>query len=758
MLHLLREIVQEVNEARDLQEMLHIMVNRVAESIQTEASGVYLVDKQNQRYVLAAARGFKPNIEGKISLKFSQGLVGLVAEREEPINVEDAPHHPHYHFFPEMGEEIYQSFLGVPIIYQRELVGIIIIQQREKRKFEEQEVAFLVTIAAQLGSSIAYAPQRILKRDYFYEEANQPTKWRGKAAAPGLGIGTVVISYNPDDLESVPYFLIEEKDKENEWLKFKEALNKTKQDLREVKQRWHAKLPDTEMVLFDAYLQILDSDHISLSVKNLIEERHWAPWALKKTIGRLTRKFQAIEDDYLSERAYDFMDLGRRILGHLQRQEGLIKHYPNDTILVGEQISATCLTDVPHHKLKGVVSIKGSVNSHLSIFAKAMGIPAVIGVTGLPLCKLNEQTMAIDGFQGEVYVHPSHHLIQAFNRQVSQEKANSIELDKLNLLPAVTLDNRKMHLMMNIELNSDMHVALNCHSDGIGLYRTELPFMVKDRFPGEEEQTLIYAELLKNFSTKPVVIRILDIGGDKFLPYFPMDEKNAFLGWRGIRVMLDHPDIFLQQLRSLLKASTGFTNLRILLPMITQVSEIDESLLFIKQAYEEVKEEGYDIIYPQIGAMIETPSAMFCAEKIAQKVDFLSVGANDLTQYILAADRNNQKIANLYDCFHPSVLWALEHIALCAKKIGKPVSLCGEMANDPIALIILLALEFDSLSVYPSSLAKLKWLIRHLSVHQSKMWYQTAKSFDKGSTVKQYLENALNETGLGWVQKSKVPV
>lgn len=758
MLHLLREIVQEVNEARDLQEVLHIMVNRVAESIQTEASGVYLVDKQNQRYVLAAARGFKPNIEGKISLKFSQGLVGLVAEREEPINVEDAPNHPHYHFFPEMGEEIYQSFLGVPIIYQRALVGIIIIQQREKRKFEEQEVAFLVTIAAQLGSSIANASLSVLKRDYFYEEANQPTKWLGQAAAPGLAIGKVVISYNPDDLESVPYFLIEDKDKAQEWVKFNHALDKTKYDLLQIKQRWVAKLPDAEMALFDAYLQILDSSHISQSVKALIDERHWAPWALKKTMGRLIRKFQAIEDEYLSERAHDFVDLGRRILGHLQRQEGLIKHYPNDTILVGEQISAACLAEVPHHKLKGVVSLKGSVNSHLSIFAKAMGIPAVIGVTGLPLCKLNEQTMAIDGFQGEVYVHPSHHLIQAFNRQVFQDKVNSKEVDKLNLLPAVTLDNRKINLMMNIELNSDMHTALNCHSDGVGLYRTELPFMVKDRFPGEEEQTFIYAQLLKAFSKKPVVIRILDIGGDKFLPYFPIEEKNAFLGWRGIRVMLDHPDIFLQQLRALFKASTNLTNLHILLPMITQISEVDESLFYIKQAYEEVKEEGYSIVYPKIGAMIETPSAVFCVEHIAQKVDFLSVGTNDLTQYILAADRNNQKIANLYDSFHPSVLWALEHIALNAKKAGKPVSLCGEMANSPIALIILLALEFDSLSVYPGVLAKLKWLIRHLSVDQCKKWYHTAKSFDKGSAVKQYLETVLEEAGLSRIQKSKVSV
>lgn len=758
MLHLLREIVQEVNEARDLQEVLHIMVNRVAESVQTEASGVYLVDKQNQQYILAAARGFKPNIEGKITLKFSQGLVGLVAEREEPINVEDAPNHPHYHFFSEMGEDIYQSFLGVPIIYQRELVGIIIIQQREKRKFEEHEVAFLVTIAAQLGSSIANAPQRILKRNYFYQETNQPKKWLGKAAAPGLAIGKVVVSYNPDDLESVPYFLIEEKNKEEEWLKFKKALEKTKQDLEQIKQRWIAKLPETEMVLFDAYIQIINSDHISQSVKTLIDERHWAPWALKKTINQLTRKFQAIEDEYLSERAHDFIDLGRRILGHLQRQEGLIKDYPNDTILVGEEISAACLAEVPHYKLKGVVSVKGSVNSHLSIFAKAMGIPAVIGTTGLPLCKLNEETMAIDGFHGEVYVHPSHHLIQAFNRQVSQDQANSVELDKLNLLPAVTLDNRKMHLMMNIELNSDMDMALNCHSDGIGLYRTELPFMVKDRFPGEEEQAFIYAKLLKSFSTKPVIIRILDIGGDKFLPYFPMEEKNAFLGWRGIRVMLDHPDIFLQQLRALLKASRDLTNLHILLPMITQISEIDESLLFIKQAYEEVKEEGYDVIYPKVGAMIETPAAVYCAEKIAQKVDFLSVGTNDLTQFILAADRNNQKIANLYDSFHPSVLGALEHIAFCAKKTGKPVSLCGEMASEPIALIILLALEFDSLSVHPGALAKLKGLIRNLSVHQSKRWYHIAKSFDRGSAVKQYLEIALEEAGLGWIQTSKVSV
>ncbi len=756
MLHLLREIVQEVNEARDLQEVLHIMVNRVAESIQTEASGVYLVDKQNERYVLAASKGFKPNIEGKISLKFSQGLVGLVAEREEPLNIEDAPNHPHYYFFPQMGEEIYHSFLGVPIIYQRKLVGIIIVQQREKRKYEEQEVAFLVTIAAQLGSSIATAPQRVLKRDYFYEDAKAPTKWEGKAASPGLVIGKVVISYNPDDLESVPYYLIQEKDKEKEWEKFKKALEKTKQDLEAIKLRWTQKLPEAEMVLFDAYLQILDSDHITQSVKNLINERHWAPWALKKTIKSLTRKFQAMEDDYLSERAHDFIDLGRRILGHLQLQEGLIKYYPDDTILVGEDVTASCLAEVPQHKLKGVVSIKGSVNSHVIILAKAMGIPAVIGTVGLPIFKLSGEVIAVDGFQGEVYIRPTRHLIQAFNQQASQDKANLIEVDKLNLLPAVTLDNRKINLLVNIGLSADIHAALSCHSDGVGLYRTEVPFMVKDRFPGEEEQTSVYRQLLLAFSKKPVVIRTLDVGGDKFLPYFPIEEKNSFLGWRGIRVMLDHPEIFLQQLRALLKASTGLNNLHILLPMITQTSEIDESLTYIRQAYQEVQEEGFDVVYPKVGAMIETPSAVFCAGHIAKRMDFLSIGSNDLTQYILAADRNNQKIADLYDPFHPAVLGALEQVVLAAKQQNKPVTICGEMASDPIALIILLALEFEGISVHTSMLAKIKWHIRQLSVVQAKAWYKTVRSFEQGNEVKQFLQEKLQETGLSLAHPSSM--
>jgi phosphotransferase system enzyme I (PtsP) len=756
MLHLLREIVQEVNEARDLQEMLYIMVNRVAESIQTEASGVYLVDKQNEQYVLAASRGFKPNIEGKISLKFSQGLVGLIAEREEPLNIEDAPNHPKYHFFPEMGEDVYHSFLGVPIIYQRQLVGIIFVQQREKRKFQEEEVAFLVTIAAQLGADIANAPLGSLRRDFFCDNVKEPSKWEGKSASPGLAIGRVVVTYNPQDLESVPYSLIQEEDKEKEWKKFKRALEKTKQDIRDIRQRWTKKLPEAEMILFDAYLQILDSDHISQSVYDLIQERLWAPWALKKTIKLLTRQFQSIEDAYLRERAHDFIDLGSRILGHLQNQEGQITLYPDETILVGEEVTASCLADVPYHKLKGVVSIKGSTNSHVAILAKAMGIPAVIGVTGLPLFKLEHEIIAIDGFQGEVYIYPTHRLIQHFHQQAIEEKALSAELEKLALLPTVTLDNRKINLMVNVGLSSDINMALTCHSDGVGLYRTEVPFMVKDRFPGEEEQRVIYAQLLNAFSDKPVVIRTLDIGGDKFLPYFPIEEKNSFLGWRGIRVMLDHPEIFLQQLRALLKSSVGLNNLNILLPMITQLSEIDEALICIQQAYQEVQEEGFNVVYPKVGAMIETPSAVYCAQKIAKRVDFLSVGTNDLTQYILAADRNNDKVANLYDPFHPAVLWALEQVTQAAKLENKPITICGEMASDPLALIILLALEFDGISVHTSMLPKLKWLIRNLSIHQVKAWYKTIRSLDQGTAIKAYIQQALEQTRLGWVLKSSL--
>ena len=288
-------------------------------------------------------------------------------------------------------------------------------------------------------------------------------------------------------------------------------------------------------------------------------------------------------------------------------------------------------------------------------------------------------------------------------------------------------------------------------AEGVGLYRTEVPFMMNERFPSEKEQAKIYREQLAAFHPLPVTMRSLDIGGDKSLPYFPIKESNPFLGWRGIRVTLDHPEIFLVQTRAMLKASEGLDNLRILLPMISGTHELEEALHLIHRAWGEVRDEGVDIPMPPVGVMIEVPAAVYQIRELARQVDFISVGSNDLTQYLLAVDRNNPRVADLYDFLHPAVLQALKLVVDGAHAEGKPVSICGEMAGDPSAAVLLMAMGFDSLSMNATNLPKVKWLLRQISLSKARELLAQLLRIDNPQVIHSSLDLALRNLGLARV-------
>ncbi len=315
--------------------------------------------------------------------------------------------------------------------------------------------------------------------------------------------------------------------------------------------------------------------------------------------------------------------------------------------------------------------------------------------------------------------------------------------------PTETPDGRSINLYVNTGLAVDGGLSLSAGAEGVGLYRSEMPFMLRERFPSEAEQHIMYRQLLNTFYPRRVVMRTLDVGGDKQLPYFPLEEENPFLGWRGIRITLDHPDIFLMQLRAMLKASVELNNLSIMFPMIGSLSEVERSLRLVDQAYEELREEGFDIKKPPVGIMIELPAAVFQAYELAKRVDFVSVGSNDLIQYILAVDRNNARVAHLYDGFHPAVLRALSEIVKRVHKAGKKVSICGEMAGDPLAVPLLLGMGYDSLSMSARVLLRMKWVINRFEYATAKDVVKEALAMDDPTEVRCHMEMLLEELGLG---------
>jgi len=313
----------------------------------------------------------------------------------------------------------------------------------------------------------------------------------------------------------------------------------------------------------------------------------------------------------------------------------------------------------------------------------------------------------------------------------------------------MTTDGLRIHLYTNSGLLSGFTHAFDVGTEGIGLFRTELPFMNKDSFPGEEEQFSLYRDVLQAYYPRPVTLRALDIGGDKTLSYFPINEANPFLGWRGIRILLDQPGIFLIQIRAMLRANVGLGNLKILLPMISSIGEIDRAIALIQRATKELQEDGLDVAVPEIGVMIEVPSTIFQIPAVARQINFLSLGTNDLIQYLLAIDRNNERIADLYDPLHPAVLAAIEHIALMARKCAIPLSICGEAAGDPAVALLLIALEIDSFSLSAGDLPRIKWVVRTVSHGHSKAIWKKVRKLDHAGEIRHLLNSELENLGLG---------
>lgn len=750
MLNTLRNIVQEVSSASDLQLALRIIVQRIRGAMKTDVCSVYIYDYDSASYALMASEGLNPSAVGQVTLSHSEGLVGQVGLREEPINLEDAASHPKFHYVHETGEDRFTSFLGVPIIHHRNTLGVLIVQQVEQRRFDEHEEAFLVTMSAQLAGVIAHAQATgSLNNASTPTRKKQVARFHGSAGATGVAIGDAVVITPPADLGAVPERTC--KDIDIELALLDSALMAVREEMKETADRLSDRLPTEEQALFDVYLRMLDDRALGQEIRERIRGGSWAQGALRQVIEDHIRNFETMDDHYFRERAADVRDLGRRVLSHLQQGEHAQVEYPENTILISEELSPVMLGEVPQGSLAGLVSIRGSSNSHVAILARALGVPTVMGVVDLPFHKLSGKKLIVDGNLGLVYSSPAQELLDYYTEVLEEESQFSKGLEAIRDLPCETPDNYRIPLWVNTGLMTDTIRSLDRGAEGVGLYRTEVPFMVRDRFPSELEQEKIYRHQLEAFAPRPVTMRTLDIGGDKSLSYFPINEDNPFLGWRGIRVTLDHPEIFLVQVRAMLKASVGLDNLRIMLPMISSVFEVEEAQHLIHRAHTEVLAEGLPVSMPPIGVMIEVPAAVYMVKDLAQRIDFLSIGSNDLVQYLLAVDRNNPRVSDLYHSFHPAVLHALQKVVDDAHQEGKTVSICGEMAGDPAAAVLLMAMGFDMLSMSAVNLLKVKWVLRRMGMDRAKKILSDLMRHDNAQVIRSSLELALCKEGMGKV-------
>ena len=747
MLDQLRSIVQAVNSARDLQSALDLIVSRVRTALGTQVCSVYLYDADMGAHVLMASEGLKAESVGRVSLQTGEGLVGLVAKHAEPINLSDASKHPSFYYLQDTGEEEFNSFLGVPIIHHRAVLGVLVIQQRERRRFDEGEEAFLITLSAQLSAVIALAEATGAIQGLSPSgQKTADTVFPGVSGSSGVAMGKAVVVFPHADLNQIPQRPA--KDIEHEVSFFNTCLEAVRKDINELYEKLAGQIPEEERQLFNVYARMLDDNALGNEVVVKIREGIWAQGALAYVANEHVRSFEAMSDAYLQERAVDIKDLCSRVLFYLQAREPVKIEYQDDTILVSEELTPSMLAEAPKDKLKGLISVKGSGNSHVAILARTMGIPTVMGAVNLPYSQLEGRSLVVDGYRGEVITSPSAELRARYQEVLKEQDRLVAGLEVIKDEPCETTDGHRVKLWVNTGLMSDVMQSLDLGAEGIGLFRTEVPFLLSERFPSEQEQYQIYREQLQAFAPKLVTMRTLDVGGDKALSYFPIEEANPFLGWRGIRVTLDHPEIFMAQIRAMLRASEGLDNLQIMLPMISNVNEVEKAQELIKKAHRELLQEGLKVIYPAVGVMIELPAAVYQTAELARRVDFVSVGSNDLTQYLLAVDRNNPRVANLYSAFHPAVISALKQVVKLAKQEGKPVSICGEMAGDPGAALLLIAMGFDVLSMNASTLLKVKSVVRSVSMEVAKDLLEQVSELDDAQTIRSAIDMALYNAGV----------
>ncbi|MHC6647839.1 phosphoenolpyruvate--protein phosphotransferase [Alteromonas sp. HB246098] len=756
MLTTLKRIVQEMNQIPALDTALFRLASRVKHTLSVDSCSIYLADYDTQEFILKATDGLHPDAVEQVRIGFSEGLIGLVGQREEPLNIVNAHNHPRFKHYPEVKEEKYNAFLGTPIINQRRVLGVITLQQSRMRRFSEDEEAFLVTLAAQLALEITNADIRgALTLSNSNDNTARQKNVRGIAGSPGLAIGKGV---SPDKSINLKNWVVKRTQSPQTQIQlYRKGVEVTRGHVDALSQRLDDGIPDDVKSIFQLYHHLLDANSLGREVEEKIRQGWDAASSLKMVVESYAARFQAMDDPYMQERAIDIVDLSDRILANIlyeaNGQKVSEQVITEASILVADEVSAPMLAEFPRDKLKGIISIRGSNNSHAAILARAMGVPAVMGCQNVTPALLEDKEILLDGYSGEVIVSPERNIKTEFIQLIDEESAIAEKIDAEADKPCESVDGCRMSLYINAGLSAEVELNAEQIGAGVGLYRTEIPFMLRERFPSEQEQVKLYRQVLEAVPSLPITMRTLDVGGDKPLPYFPINEENPFLGWRGIRLTLDHPEIFLVQVRAMLRASVGLSNLQIMLPMISTVSEVQESKRLINQAFyeisDEIAESGQTLNKPKLGIMLEVPSVLYQLPQLAKHVDFFSVGSNDLTQYLLAVDRNNTRVAGLYNSYHPAVLGALYDVVQKANQNQVPVTICGEIAGEPAGALLLMGMGYRRLSMNGFNLRKINWLIRKVTLDECKQLLSLALTSVSQDEVFVHLNQYLETKGLG---------
>lgn len=721
----LREIMAKPVEP---QARLDAIVSQIAQIMVAEVCSLYL-RRPDGSLELFATEGLNPEAVHNTHLARGEGLVGLIAERAELINIHEAQDHPAFSYRPETGEEMYHSFLGMPIMRSGRQLGVITVQNTARKVYAEEEIEALETTAmlvaelitsGELDDGVASLSDRAVSR-----------RFTGIGISTGIALGTVVL-HEPRVM--ISEFLSDDQPIELERLEA--GINQLRRSIDEMLAKAELQRAGEHKEVLEAYRMFAHDQGWVNKLKTAIASGLTAEAAVERVQNDMRARMLSNKDPFWAERMNDIEDLGNRLMRLLVGSEETAVHssLPDNTILVARTMGAAELLDYAPEKLRGLILEDSGAASHVAIVARALGIAAIGEAQGIVNRVDPGDDVIVDAVTGEVFVRPDPDVITAYSDKVRFQAVKQKKYQELRTVDGVSLDGQPISLKINAGLLVDLPHMVQSGADGIGLYRTELQFMIAAKFPRISEQEETYKAVLDAAGDRPVVFRTLDVGGDKILPYMNIAaEQNPAMGWRAVRMTLDRPGLFRTQVRALLRAAKG-RNLRLMLPMVTELTELIHAKKLIKRELDFLEKHGREGPSSlEIGIMIEVPAIIWQLEDILPQVDFISIGSNDLMQFLFAADRTNAQVAHRYDCLHPVFLRILQKIIAQAKAYDVSVTLCGEMAGNPLETMALLGIGLRSISMSAASIGPVKAMILSLDVSKLTIFLQNTLGTRNGS-------------------------
>jgi phosphotransferase system enzyme I (PtsP) len=708
LLRRLREIMAEQSSA---QTRLDKLVTVIATNMVAEVCSIYL-RRAGKALELFATEGLNRSAVHNTRLKEGEGLVGLVAESAEPVNLSDAPSDPRFSYRPETGEDPYRSFLGVPIVRGGQVFGVLTVQNRAAVLYAEEEVEALQTVSMVLAEVVAQGGLfNIAELDEPELRVDRPRVFHGEGLSEGVAVGRIVLHE--------PRVLVERMIADNpaeELTRLEDAIGSLRDSVDEMLDSRELDLTGEGREVIEAYRLFAHDQGWRQRMRDAIRTGLTAEAAVERVQDEMRVRVHRLDDPALRERLHDLDDLARRLLQHLTGSSA-VQELPLNAVVVARAMGPAELLDYGRERLVGLVLEDAASTSHVAIVARSMGLPLIGSAEGITDSARVGDTIVVDGESGEAHLRPQAEIVAAFEAKRTLREHAQARFAALRDLPAVTKDGVQIKLMMNAGLLLDMPHLSESGADGIGLFRTELQFMIGETMPRLSDQVAFYRNIIEAAGDKPVVFRTLDLGGDKVLPYARWErEGNPALGWRAIRIALDRPALLRYQVRALLMAAAGRT-LRILLPMVSNVDEFNRARSMVDREIERARlvsmERPRQVL---VGAMLEVPSLAFMLPQLMRNADFVSIGSNDLLSFAFAVDRTNPRVARRYDNLNPAALTLIRLIVNSSAEAHGELSLCGEMAGKPLDAMALLGLGLRTLSMSPANIGPIKMMIRSMAL------------------------------------------